>query len=95
MKKRKQAIRRMGYIRDQEGIMNRYMRESSNWQSHLEKSRGFICDALDSSVRVVLLDDILVLIILCPDTHQIIVFAQGLFKSWMENGYHRHQGAVS
>jgi hypothetical protein len=42
MKKRKQAIRRMGYIRDQEGIMNRYMRESSNWQYHLEHSRNFI-----------------------------------------------------
>jgi hypothetical protein len=45
MKKRKQAIRRMGYIRDQEGIMNRYMRETSGWQSHLEHTRSFICSA--------------------------------------------------
>jgi len=42
MKKRKQAIRRMGFIRDQEGIMNRYLRESSNWNKHLEKTRSFI-----------------------------------------------------
>ena len=30
MKKQKKLIRRMGFIRDQEGIMNRYIRESSN-----------------------------------------------------------------
>lgn len=42
MNKRKQSIRRMGFIRDQEGIMNRYMRESSNWKNHLERTRSFI-----------------------------------------------------
>ena len=45
MKKRSQAIRRMGFIKDQEGIMNRYLRESSGWNKHLEKTRGFICDS--------------------------------------------------
>ncbi len=35
-------IRRMGFVRDQEGIMNRYLGESSQWQSHLEKTRRFI-----------------------------------------------------
>ena len=35
-------IRRMGFISDQEGIMNRYLRESSNWESHLQKTRDFI-----------------------------------------------------
>lgn len=42
MKKQKRAIRRMGFIRDQEGIMNRYMRESSPWLDHLEHTRKFI-----------------------------------------------------
>jgi hypothetical protein len=32
----------MGFLKDQEGIMNRYLRESSNWKTHLEKTRNFI-----------------------------------------------------
>jgi hypothetical protein len=32
----------MGFLKDQEGIMNRYMRESSHWKAHLEKTRNFI-----------------------------------------------------
>jgi len=42
MKKRSQSIRRMGFIKDQEGIMNRYLRESSQWKKHLELTRNFI-----------------------------------------------------
>jgi hypothetical protein len=42
MKKRSKSIRRMGFIVDQEGIMNRYMRESSNWLHHLERTQKFI-----------------------------------------------------
>lgn len=42
MKKRSQSIRRMGFIKDQEGIMNRYLRESSQWKNHLERTRSFI-----------------------------------------------------
>jgi hypothetical protein len=45
MKKQKKLIRRMGFIRDQEGIMNRYIRESSNWKEHLEHTRRFIGDS--------------------------------------------------
>ncbi len=45
MKKRSQLIRRMGFIKDQEGIMNRYLRESSQWKNHLELTRKFICDS--------------------------------------------------
>lgn len=45
MKKRSQSIRRMGFIKDQEGIMNRYLRESSQWKQHLEKTRNFISDS--------------------------------------------------
>jgi len=49
MKKRSQSIRRMGFIKDQEGIMNRYLRESSQWKEHLEKTRKFIVDSFADS----------------------------------------------
>jgi hypothetical protein len=35
----------MGFIKDQEGIMNRYLRESSQWNKHLERTRKFISDS--------------------------------------------------
>jgi hypothetical protein len=35
----------MGFIKDQEGIMNRYLRESSQWKQHLERTRKFIRDS--------------------------------------------------
>jgi hypothetical protein len=38
----RKAIRRMGFVRDQQGIMNRYLRESDHWKAHLEKTRAFI-----------------------------------------------------
>ena len=44
---KKQSIRRMGFIRDQEGIMNRYLRELSNWKEHLERTRNFIRNSFD------------------------------------------------
>jgi len=40
--KQAKIIRRMGYIRDQEGIMNRYLREKANWDKHLQNTREFI-----------------------------------------------------
>lgn len=49
MKKRRQAIRRMGFIKDQHGIMNRYMRESVHWKTHLERTRNFIIAAFQQS----------------------------------------------
>ncbi len=42
MKQEGRIIRRMGFIRDQEGIMNRYLRERSNWDRHLQHTRSFI-----------------------------------------------------
>lgn len=39
---RKKIIRRIGYIRDQRGIMNRYIREKGPWEQHLEHTRTFI-----------------------------------------------------
>jgi hypothetical protein len=32
----------MGFIRDQDGIMNRYLRERSNWEPHLQRTKEFI-----------------------------------------------------
>lgn len=49
MKTPKKAVRRMGYHRDQQGIMNRYLRESSNWNKHLEQTRSFIASAFMSA----------------------------------------------
>ena len=42
MKKWNRTIRRMGFIRDQDGIINRYFRESAHWEKHLENTRQFI-----------------------------------------------------
>jgi hypothetical protein len=39
-------LRRMGYRRDQEGIMNRFLAEKGSWNAHLEKTRNFIIDSL-------------------------------------------------
>lgn len=35
-------LKRMGYFDDQEGIINRYINEESNWLSHLSKTKEFI-----------------------------------------------------
>ena len=42
MKVPRKILRRMGFARDQQGIMNRYLREGPGWKEHLEKSRAFI-----------------------------------------------------
>ena len=42
MKDLRHIIRRMGFVRDQEGIMNRYLREHSGWEVHLKRTRSFI-----------------------------------------------------
>jgi hypothetical protein len=46
MRKREPWIRRMGFLRDQDGIMNRYMREKAGWDPHLKRTRGFINGSL-------------------------------------------------
>ena len=38
----RKTLRRMGYASDQEGIMNRYFRESANWDKHLKSTKKFI-----------------------------------------------------
>jgi len=49
MKEQAKIIRRMGYLRDQEGIMNRYLGESDQWKFHLEKTRNFIAASFTGS----------------------------------------------
>ena len=54
MKNHRQLLRRMGYIRDQEGIMNRYIREKMHWDQHLVKTREFINTSfMDKSIESV------------------------------------------
>jgi len=38
----KRILRKMGYYADKNGIMNRYLTEKGNWDSHLEKAKNFI-----------------------------------------------------
>ncbi|MEN8157120.1 MAG: hypothetical protein ABFS10_09220 [Bacteroidota bacterium] len=42
MEPSRRILRRMQYLRDQDGIMNRYLREGTNWESHLHKTKAFI-----------------------------------------------------
>ncbi|MCK4746382.1 MAG: hypothetical protein KAT15_05075 [Bacteroidales bacterium] len=47
----RRMIRNMGFLKDQEGIMNRYLRERSHWEEHLERTRAFINGAFrDGSI---------------------------------------------
>lgn len=39
------AARRAGYVSDQMGIRSRFLRENTNWQSHLDNTRNFIVEA--------------------------------------------------
>jgi hypothetical protein len=36
----------MNFLSDQEGILSRFLNESSNWEPHLDKSRKFILDSI-------------------------------------------------
>lgn len=44
------AARRAGYVNDQLGIKQRYLRESNNWESHLNNTKQFIIDAAQKSL---------------------------------------------
>jgi len=39
----------MKYTSDQRGIMNRYLAEGNNWESHLEQTRSFIIKCLEKN----------------------------------------------
>jgi hypothetical protein len=38
----RKILRRMKYLSDQQGIMNRYLAEGEGWEPHLERTRDFI-----------------------------------------------------
>ncbi len=42
----KRILRKMDFLSDQEGIISRFLNESSNWEPHLRRSREFILDCI-------------------------------------------------
>ena len=40
-------LRRMNFISDQSGILNRYINESENWNPHLENTKKYIVDFIE------------------------------------------------
>lgn len=42
----KKILRKMGYLSDQKGIINRYLREQENWSDHVENTRQFIIESV-------------------------------------------------
>jgi len=42
----RKILRRMSYLSDQQGIINRYLREQDGWRDHLEKTKNFITKCL-------------------------------------------------
>ncbi len=53
----RRILKKMGYFRDQEGIMNRYLRESAEWEAHLEKTRDVILNKIGEKLpeRIIVL----------------------------------------
>ena len=41
-------MKEMGYSSDQDGIIDRYLRENQNWKEHLENTKKFIIDAAET-----------------------------------------------
>ncbi|MFO7755916.1 MAG: hypothetical protein R6V34_08035 [Bacteroidales bacterium] len=44
---KRHITRRLGYKNDQQGIINRYLREMGQWDSHLWRCRKYILDSVD------------------------------------------------
>jgi len=42
----KKILKQMGYLKDQRGIMNRYLRENKNWEDHLKHTENFVIEAM-------------------------------------------------
>ena len=45
----RKTLRRMKYLSDQKGIMNRYLAEGENWEPHLKKTKDFILKCLQEN----------------------------------------------
>lgn len=43
----KKVLRKFGFKTDQEGIINRYLRESGGWDEHLQKTKNYILSCAD------------------------------------------------
>ena len=41
----KNMVRKMNFISDQQGIMNRYLREQKSWEGHLQNTKQFILNS--------------------------------------------------
>jgi hypothetical protein len=42
-------LKRMGFYKDQDGIVKRYIEEAGNWRTHLENTKNFIREVLQNS----------------------------------------------
>ncbi|MEZ5000312.1 MAG: hypothetical protein R2727_06585 [Bacteroidales bacterium] len=40
------VLRKMGYIKDQQGIIRRYLREMGGWDTHLHHTRNYILESV-------------------------------------------------
>jgi hypothetical protein len=47
----KSIIKKFGYYKDQDGIINRYLREKSGWEIHLNNTRNFILNASETKKK--------------------------------------------
>jgi hypothetical protein len=46
MKTGRRVLKRMGYLADQQGIINRYLREQGGWDEHLYRCRNYIIESV-------------------------------------------------
>ncbi len=47
----KKILRKFGFKNDQEGIINRYLREEEGWNEHLENTKNFILQVADKMLK--------------------------------------------
>ncbi|HKL38069.1 MAG TPA: hypothetical protein VJ876_04180 [Bacteroidales bacterium] len=47
----RRILRKMGMLKSQKGILNRYFRESSGWEDHLEQSRNFMLQSAENKIK--------------------------------------------
>jgi hypothetical protein len=50
-KDQNKIFRRMGYLKDQKGIMERYLREAGPWKQHLENTKTFILHSANNKEK--------------------------------------------
>lgn len=45
------AIRKYGFVKDQKGILNRYLREKEQWEPHLLNTKNYILEEIDENIE--------------------------------------------